>query len=53
MTVPLHVGAEPNATFRVEAAGETDFKGLTLSNSSPVRLGSRGFSLNRGRGGVG
>jgi len=23
-------------------------KGLTLSNSSPVLLGSRGFSLNRG-----
>jgi len=32
-----HVGAEPNATFRVGADGETgDFKGLTLSNSSPV-----------------
>src|SRR5215831_12570343 len=47
-------GAEPNATFRVGADGETgDFKGLTLSNSSPVHLGSRGFSLNRGRGGLG
>jgi hypothetical protein len=47
-------GAEPNATFRVGADGETgDFKGLTLSNSSPVLVGSRGFSLNRGRGGLG
>jgi len=45
---------EPNATFRVGADGETgDFKGLTLFNSSPVHLGSRGFSLNRGRGGLG
>jgi hypothetical protein len=42
-------GAEPNATFRVGADGETgDFKGLTLSNSSPVLLGSRGFLLGRG-----
>src|SRR5215831_3341813 len=41
-------GAEPNATFRVGADGETeDFKGLTLSNSSPVHLGSRGFSSRR------
>jgi hypothetical protein len=31
--------------------GETgDFKGLTLSNSGPVLLGNRGFSLNRDRG---
>jgi hypothetical protein len=45
------VNDEPNATFRVGADGETgDFKGLTLSNSSPVLFGSRGFSLNRGRG---
>jgi hypothetical protein len=30
--------------------GETgDFKCLALSNSSPVRLGSRGFSLNQTR----
>ncbi len=28
-------------------------KGLTLSNSGPVLLGSRGFSLNRGRCGLG
>src|SRR5262249_58365415 len=28
-------------------------KGLTLFNSSPVHLGSRGFSLNRGGGGLG
>src|SRR5262249_28668989 len=43
-------GAEPNATFRGGADGETgDFKGLTLSNSSPVRLGSRGFSLTQTR----
>src|SRR5262249_2777464 len=34
------------------AGGETgDFNGLTLSHSSPVIVGSRGFSLNRGRGG--
>src|SRR5262249_39496633 len=50
----IRQGVEPNATFWVGAAGETgDFKGLTLSNSSPVHLGSRGFSLNRGRGGLG
>src|SRR5215472_3100128 len=37
-------GAEPNATFRVAADGETgDFKGLTLSNSSPVHSGSGAF----------
>ena len=37
-------GAEPNATFRVGGDGETGvFKGLTLSNSSPVLVGSRGF----------
>src|SRR5262249_40469629 len=47
----IRQGAEPNATFRVGADGETgDFKGLTLSNSSLVLLGSRGFSLNRTRG---
>src|SRR5215472_6867925 len=36
------------------AGGQTgDFNGLTLSHSSPVIVGSRGFSLNRGRGGKG
>src|SRR5262245_50584518 len=36
------------------AGGETeDFNGLTLPHSSPVIVGSRGFSLNRGRGGKG
>src|SRR5262245_42199460 len=46
--IPVRQGAEPNATFRVGADGETeDFKGLTLSNSSPVHLGSRGFSSRR------
>jgi hypothetical protein len=43
-------GAEPNATGRVGADGETgDFKGLTLSNSGPVFLGSRGFSSGKAR----
>jgi len=42
-------GAEPNATGRVGADGETgDFKGLTLSNSGPVFLGSRGFFFRQG-----
>jgi len=42
-------GAEPNATCWVGADGETgDFKGLTLSNSGPVFLGSRGFSFRQG-----
>src|SRR6516164_1513740 len=37
---------EPNATGRVGADGGTgDFKGLTLSNSGPVFLGSRGISF--------
>jgi len=41
---------EPNATFRVGADGETgDFKGLTLSNSGSVFLGSRGFSSGKAR----
>src|SRR5262245_31734082 len=53
-TAQIRRGAEPNATFRVGADGETgDFKGLTLSHSSPVIVGSRGFSLNRGRDGFG
>ena len=40
-------GAEPNATGRVGADGETgDFKGLTLSNSGPV---FRGFSSGKAR----
>src|SRR5262249_32116021 len=43
---------EPNATFRVAADGETgDCKGLTLSQLKPRPVRSRGFSLNRGRGG--
>ena len=42
--------AEPNATFRVGADGETgDFNGLTLSASGPVFLGSRGFSSGKAR----
>ena len=42
-------GAEPNATGRVGADGETgDFKGLTLSNPGPVFLGSRGFFFRQG-----
>jgi hypothetical protein len=54
-TVPLQVsGAEPNVVFAGWDDGETgDFKCLTLSNSSPVLLGSWGFSLSRGRGGEG
>src|SRR5262245_12557424 len=44
----IRQGAEPNATFRVGADGETgDFNGLTLSASGPVFLGSRGFSSAR------
>src|SRR5262249_18684709 len=42
-------GERPCATLEtsVGADGETgDFEGVTLSNSSPVLLGSRGFSLN-------
>src|SRR5262249_13579186 len=43
-------GAEPNATGRVGADGETgDFNGLTLSDSGPVFLGSRGFSSGKAR----
>jgi hypothetical protein len=35
---------------RVGADGETgDFKGLTLSDSGPVFLGSRGFSSGKAR----
>ena len=42
------VNDETNATFRVGADGETgDFKGLMLSNSGPVFLGSRGFSSGK------
>ena len=38
------VNDEPNATFRVGADGETgDFKGFTLSNSSPVLVGDGAF----------
>ena len=45
LNAQIQQGAEPNTTFRVAADGETgDFKGLMLSNSSPVH---RGFSLNR------
>src|SRR5215471_18215333 len=48
-TAQIRQGAEPNATCRVGADGETgDFKGLTLSNSGPVFLGSRGFSFRQG-----
>ena len=36
--------------FRVGDDGETgDFKGLTLSNSSPVLLGAPGLSLSSDR----
>src|SRR5262249_38175334 len=43
LNAQIQQGAEPNTTFRVAADGETgDFKGLMLSNSSPVH---RGFSL--------
>ena len=43
-------GAEPDAMRRVGADGETgDFKGLTLSNSGPVFLGSRGFPSGKAR----
>src|SRR5262245_35665680 len=45
----IRQGAEPSATGRVGADGETgDFKGLTLSNSGPVFLGSRGFFFRQG-----
>jgi len=49
-TAQIRQGAEPNATFRVGADGETgDFNGLTLSASGPVFLGSRGFSSGKAR----
>jgi hypothetical protein len=51
-SVPLHVGRGTKCSVAGWAVGETgDFKCLTLSNSSPVLLGTRGFSLNRGRAG--
>ena len=41
--------AEPNATFRVGADGETgDFKGLTLSNSGPCLLRKPGLFFRQG-----
>ena len=50
LTAQIGQGAEPNATGRVGADGETgDFKGLTLSDSGPVFLGSRGFSSGKVR----
>src|SRR5215831_7374177 len=50
---PLHVGRGTKCNVAGWADGETgDCKGLTLSNSSPALLGSWGFSLNRGRGGL-
>ena len=46
----IRQGAEPNATCRVGADGETgDFKGLTLSNLGPVFLGSQGFPSGKAR----
>src|SRR5262249_38501854 len=42
----IRQGAEPNATFRVGADGETgDFKGFTLSNSGPRLLRKPGAFL--------
>jgi len=49
-TVPLHFGRGTKCNVPGWADGETgDFKGLTLSNSGPVFLGSRGFPSGKAR----